>query len=186
MNKTGQVTLTKFLQFCREIQPEVQEDIQRFFEGVVFFPYDNELLLQAFLFLNINQLLPNCRRLLLFEKSPVDGKSTDRGKCDFVYLLENNHLLLIETKYIEVCSPGATERTRRNKHRKKVLEQVIELKSSFCQHWRIPSELIQCAVFTTDSDLISRGKELNIATHSITMEQLEQWRKQQKLQLKNR
>ncbi|MGB7442123.1 MAG: hypothetical protein WA919_13710 [Coleofasciculaceae cyanobacterium] len=186
MNLINKGSLTQFLIFCSEIQPEAKEDIGRFFEGVIFFPYDNELLLQAFLFLNINKLLPNCRKLLLFEKSPVDGKSTNLGKCDFVYLLDNNHLLLIETKYIDVQSSGATERARRNKHRKKVFEQVIEWKDCFSQYWQIPSELIQCTVFTTDSDLRTRGEELNIATHSITIEELEQWRKQQKHELKGR
>ena len=79
--------LNKFVAYCKKIQPQSQQDIKRFFEGVVGFPYDKELLLQAYLFLNIQSLFPSCSELLLFEKSPI-ADYTDLGKCDFVYLIQ--------------------------------------------------------------------------------------------------
>ncbi len=108
--------LQQFVDFCRQVKPQNQNDIRRFFEGVVFFPYNNELLLQAFLFLNIHNYFPSCIELLLFENCP-DGYSTDQGKCDFVYLAEDNKIVLIETKFIDTVDTGATEQKRRNKHR---------------------------------------------------------------------
>lgn len=63
--------LHEFILYCKDIQPQTQEDIKRFFEGVVGFPYDQELLLQAFIFLNLNKYFPVCTDLLLFKKSPI-------------------------------------------------------------------------------------------------------------------
>lgn len=50
------MSIEKFVSFCQRIQPQTQKDLRRFFEGVVFFPYDNELLLQAFLFFNLKKI----------------------------------------------------------------------------------------------------------------------------------
>ena len=50
--------LNNFVAYCKRIQPQTQENIRKFFEGVVGFPYDKELLLQAYLFLNIQRLFP--------------------------------------------------------------------------------------------------------------------------------
>jgi hypothetical protein len=51
-----------FIQACQAIQPERPEEIRRFFEGAVCFPYDKELLLQAFVYFNIERYLPDCDR----------------------------------------------------------------------------------------------------------------------------
>ncbi|WP_341527277.1 hypothetical protein WKK05_33030 [Nostoc sp. UHCC 0302] len=168
--------LNKFVSYCRRIQPQTQEDIKKFFEGVIVFPYDKELLLQAYLFLNIKELFPSCAELLLFEKSPI-ADYTDLGKCDFVYLTFKGNLLLIETKFIDTEATGATERKRRNKHRNKVFEQVITLKSRFSEYWDIRLEQLECGVFTTDSEIAWRGNDMNVVTKSICINHLEQWRK---------
>ncbi len=168
--------LYKFVSYCKKIQPQTQEDIKKFFEGVIVFPYDKELLLQAYLFLNLRNLFPSCSELLLFEKSPI-ADYTDLGKCDFVYLTRQGSLFLIETKFIDTQATGATERKRRNKHRNKVFEQVITLKSRFSQYWNITSEELECGVFTTDPELDWRGNDVNVVTKSISIEYLEEWRR---------
>ena len=171
--------LNKFVYYCKQIQPQTQEDIKRFFEGVVVFPYDKELLLQAYLFLNIKDLFPLCSELLLFEKSPISDY-TDLGKCDFVYLTYIGGLFFIETKFIDTEATGATERKRRNKHRNKVFEQVITLKNRFSEYWNLEREQLACGVFTTDSEIDWRGNDTNVVTKSISIDNLEKWRKNYK------
>jgi hypothetical protein len=161
------VSLNQFIQACHAIQSEPPEDIRRFFEGVVCFPYDKELLLQAFVYLNIERYLPNCDRLLLFEKSPDLGNRTDLGKCDFVYLTTDPTIVLIETKYIDLIAHGTTAQRRRTKKRKDVLEQVGK--------WQLPSECFESAVFTTDPSLASRGVEQGITTEFVSIEALFEW-----------
>ena len=167
--------LDQFVSYCKRVQPQSPEDIARFFEGVIGFPYDKELLLQAYLYLNIQNLFPNCSELLLFEKSPISDY-TDLGKCDFVYLTSDKKLFLIETKFIDTTASGATERKRRNKHRNKVFEQVITLKNRFSQYWNIQVEELDCGVFTTDSEIDWRGNDVNVVTKSVAIHELEEWR----------
>ncbi|MEM7771756.1 MAG: hypothetical protein AAGA75_22670 [Cyanobacteria bacterium P01_E01_bin.6] len=166
--------LSKFLEYCRECQPHSSERIQRFFEGVVCFPYDQELLLQAYLYLNMSQLFGDCDRLLLFEKPPY-GEYTNIGKCDFVYLTKDEHILLIETKYIDTSASGDTERKRRNKHRNKVINQVQSLTQTFCDYWEFRPDQIEGAVFTTDPSIASRSDKANIQSRCITTQALYEW-----------
>jgi hypothetical protein len=160
----------KFVLYCKKIQPQPQEDIKRFFEGVVGFPYDKELLLQAYLFLNIQQIFPLCSELLLFEKSPI-ADYTDLGKCDFVYLTSSEKIFIIETKFIDTAATGATERNRN-----KVFEQVITLKSRFSEYWNINQEQLECGVFTTDPEVAWRGNGVNVMTKAVSIDKLEYWR----------
>ena len=167
-------SLVDFVKYCQSVQPQANSDIRRFFEGVIYFPYDNELLLQSYLFLNIHYIFPSCQELLLFEKPPYGGY-TNKGKCDFVYLASDNRLLLIETKYIDLDAHGGTKRKRRNKHRNKVFEQVLGLKAIFCQHWSLPDDYIQCAVFTTDPQLSRRAEESSVDAKYISIADLNKW-----------
>lgn len=176
--------LQRFVAFCRKAQPQSREDIQRFFEGVIFFPHDNELLLQSFLFFNIKTHFPLCVDLLLFEKSP-NGENTDQGKCDFVYLTRNSRITLIETKFIDTESTGRTERTRRNKHRSKVIDQVTVLKQKFSTKWNIPPALIDCCVFTTE-DLIGRERAEEIQARYVPIETLNQWQNSERNRLETK
>lgn len=169
--------IKSFVAFCRKLQPQSPENIKRFFEGVVLFPYDKELLLQAYLYLNIKNIFPLCTELLLFEKA-LNGENTDLGKCDFVYLTKENNLLLIETKFIDIQVKGRTKKTRRTQHRTKVIEQVVDLKTKFSTYYKIPNEKIHCGIFTTDPALIKRSKQLNIITASISIDCLNQWQQQ--------
>ena len=173
---TASYAISNFVTYCKRMQPQTHDEIARFFEGVVSFPYDKELLLQAYLFLNIKQLFPFCSELLLFEKSPISDY-TDLGKCDFVYLTPHFKLFLIETKFIDTNATGATERKRRNKHRNKVFDQVITLKSRFSEYWNINAEELETAVFTTDPEVSWRGNGMNVLTKCISIENLESWRK---------
>jgi hypothetical protein len=171
--------LTRFIQSCEQIQPEQPADILRFFQGVIAFPYDKELLLQAYVHLNIHQYLPNCDRLLLFEKSPDLAHRTDLGKCDFVYLTQHHTLVLIETKYIDLDAHGTTAQRRRTKKRKDVLAQVDKLKTFFKDYWFISPEMVECAVFTTDPSLASRAAEFGIRSEWIAIEALFDWQQHQ-------
>lgn len=171
--------LARFIQSCEQIQPEHPSDILRFFQGVIGFPYDKELLLQAYVHLNIHQYLPTCDRLLLFEKSPDLAHRTDLGKCDFVYLTQNKTLALIETKYIDLDAHGTTAQRRRTKKRKDVLAQVDKLKTFFKDYWFISPEMVECAVFTTDPSLASRAAELGIRSEWISIEALFDWQQHQ-------
>ena len=173
----SQKPLESFVRYCKKVQPQPHGHIRRFFEGVVCFPYDNELLLQSYLYLNIYDIFPECQELLLFEKPPYGGY-TNKGKCDFVYLTTDQELLLIETKYIDLMSSGGTKRKRRNKHRNKVFEQVLGLKKIFCEHWKMPESCIDCAVFTTDPHLSSRGEELDVDAQFIDIAELFAWQEQ--------
>jgi hypothetical protein len=175
----AQASLNQFIQACQIIQPERPEDVRRFFEGVVCFPYDQELLLQAFVYLNIGQYLPTCDRLLLFEKSPDLGNRTDLGKCDFVYLTTQQTLFLIETKYIDLTAHGTTAQRRRTKKRKDVLEQVGKLKTLLSTTWNIPIHCFECAVFTTDPSLVARSAENGILTEFVSIDDLLEWKVQQ-------
>ena len=170
----SQKNLEPFITYCKTVQPQSHKEVKRFFEGVVCFPYDNELLLQSYLFLNIHTVFPLCQELLLFEKPPYGGY-TNKGKCDFVYLTSDHKLLLIETKYIDLNSSGGTKRKRRNKHRNKVFEQVIGLKQIFCEYWGVPKECVECAVFTTDPHLSLRGAELVVDAQFILISDLLDW-----------
>lgn len=149
--------LEEFISTCqKDIQPESLEKINTFFKAVVGFPYDKELLLQAYLYLNIHQVFPECQELLLFEKPPLKGR-TDRGKCDFLYLTTTGNLFLIETKYIDTQATGSTARNTRKEHRKKVFKQVTELRKAFSQYHNLPIDLFSCGVFTTDVELQNNG-----------------------------
>ena len=171
--------LAQFVSYFKRIQPPSPDAIQKFFYGVIVFPYDKELLLQSYLYLNIKKLFPSCSELLLFEKSPISDY-TDLGKCDFVYLTSDRKLFLIETKFIDTTASGATERKRRNKHRNKVFEQVITLKNRFGQYWNIKVEELECGVFTTDPEIDWRGNNINVTTKSVSIGNVEQWRLAQK------
>ncbi len=175
-------TLQEFIAFSRKVQPQSREDIKRFFEGVIFFPYDNELRLQAFLFFNLQNYFPSCTDLLLFEKSP-NGKNTEFGKCDFVYLTNNGRIRLIETKFIDTRSTGKTERTRRNDHRSKVFKQVTDLRKEFSSRCDIPVNLIDCCVFTTE-DLTHREEAGEVQAKYVSIATLDKWQEEEKNRLK--
>lgn len=170
--------LQQFIDSCKNLQPGSSEDIQRFFEGVVFFPYDDELLLQAFLFFNINNYFPFCTELLLFESSP-NGKNTEEGKCDFVYLTQDNKIALIETKFINTENTGATEQKRRNAHRNKVFQQVITLQQKFSNIWNIPENMFDCCIFTTEN-LSYRAETTSINAKYIPIKELKKWQQKTK------
>ena len=174
-NANTQAAIAAFIQACQSVQPEGATEVRRFFEGVACFPYDKELLLQAFVYFNLERYLPYCRELLLFEKSPDLAHRTDLGKCDFVYLTDHQTLCLIETKYIDLDAHGTTAQRRRTKKRKEVLEQVNHLKLSLSQHWEIPLAQFEGAVFTTDPSLALRGSEQGIKTEFVAIDALFAW-----------
>ncbi len=175
--------LQEFVAFCRSVQPQSREDVKHFFEGVIFFPYDDEMELQAYLFFNLKKYFPLCTDLLLFEKYP-NGKNTQLGKCDFAYLTSNGRVALIETKFIDTESTGSTERKRRNEHRVKVFKQVVDLKKEFSNTWEIPIDLIDCCVFTTE-DLTHREEAGKILAKHVSIATLKIWQRDEQKRLKS-
>ncbi|WAN68856.1 hypothetical protein BJP36_41575 [Moorena producens JHB] len=79
--------IDKFVSYCQGEQPQSEEDMRRFFIGVIGFPYDNELLLQAYLFFNINSLFPTCSQLILFENALIQDYK-NLGKVVFFILVK--------------------------------------------------------------------------------------------------
>lgn len=169
--------LQQFIEFCKEVQPQSQKEIQRFFEGVVCFPYDSELLLQSFLYFNIDSFFPYCQDLLLFEKAP-NGKNTDQGKCDFVYQSENG-IVIIETKYIDTQKSGGNSSSSKNEKRNQVFDQVEKRRKKFVEQWNILPEAITGNVFTTE-DLTYRAEASGIVPRYVSCEQLEVWQQEMK------
>lgn len=169
--------LEKFIDFCQQVQPYSQAQISRFFAAVVGFPYDKELLLQAYLYFHVQTLFPDCRQLLLFEQSLVQNR-TDLGKRDLVYLTHHGSLFFIETKYIDTEVTGKNKRSRRTSHRKKVLAQALEVKEQLLQHWQIEPELCQCGVFTTDASIDAQASQQGIMARSIAIAELKHWQSQ--------
>lgn len=175
--------IQKFIAFCKEKQPQPQSNIKKFFESVILFPYDKELLLQSYLYLNIENIFPSCRELLLFEKAP-NGINTNQGKCDFVYLTVENNILLIETKFIRIKNNMTkTEKTRKTSHRSKVIEQVFLLKDKFSIEHNVQKTKLYCGIFTTDPHITQRANEFGILADFISSDSLEQWQKQQESNL---
>lgn len=147
--------LDDFVTYCRAQQPQSPQAIARFFESVVGFPYDNELLLQAYLYLNSRSIFPTCRDLLLFEKAPIANR-TDFGKCDLIYLTDDDCVFSIETKYIDTVTTGATERKRRNKHRNDAIDQALARREQLREAWGLPGDRLLCGTFTTDPGVAAR------------------------------
>jgi len=171
--------LQRFLDSCRQAQPYSAAAAKQFFEGVVCFPVEQELLLQAFLYLNVRTYFPACQEMLLFEAAPNLNGHTNQGKCDFVFLTQHDKLLLIETKFIS-DDPGDTKRTRRTKQRKQVMNQVQTLKTQFCQHWDLAADRIDGAIFTTDSSLEERSRKEGIDAMFISVSDLKEWQQRQR------
>ena len=58
--------------------------------------------LQAYLYLNFEQLFSECKELLLFERPLINRKSTQFGKLDFLFLTHNNKLMIVELKLLKL------------------------------------------------------------------------------------
>ncbi|NEP52664.1 MAG: hypothetical protein F6K65_29220 [Moorea sp. SIO3C2] len=172
--------IERFVLYCQRRQPQIEEEMRHLFRGVIGLSYDKEILLQAYLFFNIKSLFPNCSKLILFEQAIIKDY-TNLGKVNFVYLSKDNDLVLIKTKYINTEATGKHERTRRNKHRNKVLEQVIAWKEQFRDYWKLSTNQIHCGVFTTDPQVGDRAKSTDIIAKSISTSELERWQKNYKV-----
>ncbi|MGQ4649112.1 hypothetical protein [Lyngbya aestuarii] len=178
--------ITQFIEFCDKTRQSCTNFRDFFEQAICQISSERELLLQAFLFFNSDKFFPSCIDVVLFEQSPDGLGNTHFGKCDFIYTTEKDTLFLIETKFINTRIGGKTARNTRNSQRNKVFEQVISLKQKLSQFWEIPEELLDCGVFTTDPRLLPRGLELNVATKSISIEQLENWHLAKKHELKTK
>ncbi|NET38707.1 MAG: hypothetical protein F6K19_43085 [Cyanothece sp. SIO1E1] len=175
--------LEQFVASCRKIQPQDQQDARKLFEGIICFPYEQELLLQAFLFLNLHVFFPTCTHLLLFEKPPVK-KYTDQGKCDFVFLTEENTLFLIETKFIDTAASGTRAVKKRTRQRQRVIAQVQDLRLKFSKYWGLPLNYLECGVFTTDLRLADYRNTWGVTVRATTLDHLKQWQREQRTRLR--
>ena len=180
MNKGIETFLNSWRAFrsCTEI------DIERWFrtkaleykDEEVF--YISERMLQTYLFLNIKDIFPECKELILFERPLLDRKSVNAGRCDFVFLTHKNKLMLIETKVINDEISGSTARSLRNMRRRKVVQQVLRGKSQLHCWFNIPKRKIVCAIVTTDLVIHRRMKfhsEYNIKSAYVSLREIRNW-----------
>ncbi|MFW9995166.1 MAG: hypothetical protein ACFFD4_24225 [Candidatus Odinarchaeota archaeon] len=119
-----------------------------------------EILLHAYLYLNLEQFFSGIKKLLLHE-SDYHEDLNETWNGDFVFLTEFNRILIVETKYIR-------HREGRNpKHTclcKRVLFQSLLKRKMLNLAWGVPEDLIDCAVFTTDHCLVNQAKRLVVTT----------------------
>ncbi|MCL1463152.1 hypothetical protein [Argonema galeatum] len=174
--------MNEFVSFCKGKALQSQEDYIKFFEDVVCGRYseDKELLLQAFLFFNVQKYFTSCKELILFEQSPDVLGNTHLGKCDLVYLTDRDSLFVIETKYIDTQATGDTAKKRRNKQRNQVINQVIDFRDKLSIYWQIPIKQLRCGVFTTDLQPNERGFRSGVIPKSISILDLEEWQENKK------
>ena len=176
--------LNKFLNSWRDFRSCTEIDIERWFrtkaleykDEEVF--YISERMLQTYLFLNIREIFPECKELILFERPLIDRKSVNVGLCDFVFLTHKNKLMLIETKVMNDETSGSTARTLRSMRRRKVVQQVLRGKSQLNRWFNIPKRKIVCAIVTTDLVIHRRMKvhsEYNIKSAYVSLSEIRDW-----------
>jgi hypothetical protein len=171
--------LTNFISSWKSIREDNDADLEKSFESYIYYSKTsgsmNENLLQAYLYLNKNKIFPNCSDLLIYERS-LWGNRTDRGKVDMIFMTKNKKLLIVETKFLDRLTSGPTQRTKRRKHRQKVIDQVLKVKEQIVTSFHIPEDCVICAVFTTDSYHIdSRATSHNIISKRVEVDFLNEW-----------
>lgn len=174
--------LAEFFAYCQRERPGDETDLERYFEGVVCFPVEEELLLQAWLWFHRHRRLPRVEALLLFEHALV-GQATEHGKCDFLFRTGGNRILAVETKYIERKGHGRKHRRKRTGHRRKVREQIEQIPQVLHEHWKIPPEAVDRCIFTTDPvvrERVPAGVEVQV----VEPEDLQRWQRRTRKRLR--
>jgi hypothetical protein len=194
MNPQEDEGMEAFTDFCKREQPKVPEHVEMYFNGVTVFPPENETLLQAYLYFNVEGLFPQARELLLYERPPDRDGHQNKGKVDFVYRTDDG-LLLIETKYLhpkyhsmnEAVSnrKGRTKRRKKNSDRNKVVKQALENRALISKEWGIPEGSIACAILTNDDNMEARTRENGILHGHVRKHDLDRWRGQRIAFLEN-
>lgn len=107
--------------------------------------------LQLYLYHNITRHFPTIRKddLLLYEQAIFENR-TDVSKIDFLFKTQNSQLMVIEVKYLDFRVSGKTAKTRRNKHRSKVRDQVRKHASLIEREFNLNPEDVIGAVFTNE------------------------------------
>ncbi|WP_373540923.1 hypothetical protein [Chamaesiphon sp.] len=172
-------TLTRFVCACKTSQDGRKLFFKQEFQEIILDSCDKEMLLQAFLFFNIDRFFPEYTNILMYEQTPDLSDATQSGKCDFVYISKARRVMIIETKFIDYNHFGPTARKRRNNHRQKVVNQSVDFRAKLSRQWSIPIEIIDCSIFTTE-DLNYREKNNNIISKYISIEDLNTWHQEEK------
>lgn len=181
--KTMNKRIEKFINYWRTFRSCTEIDIESWFrikaleykDEEVF--YISERMLQTYLFLNIEDIFPECKELILYERPLFDKHSTQFGKFDFLFLTKENKLMVIETKIIGSNFGGKTERTKRTKKRRKIKEQLIRDKRQLIS-LGIPEELVLCRIFATDNFWTEMERNYlgeQIQAQYISTSELEKW-----------
>ena len=182
-------SLHQFLNDCRNYQPIREEDVDRYFEGIIAFPLDPEPLMHAYLWFNREDLFPQVKELILYEKPIGRMRLPNDSKVDFVFLTKDDRLLLVEVKYFPESSEtsdgrnrnGKTVRTERKNKRKKIPKQLRNdvkhlIEPDRDKGWGIPWEKIEFGVLSNDDLIENRKDEIKIEFKVISWKDLNRWR----------
>ena len=176
--------LNKFLNAWRALRSTTNIDIDRLFRYHAYrlkskdLTSINEIDLQTHLYLNVKHIFPECIELILYERPLIDRFLTNSGCYDFVFLTKQKNLKLIETKVIDTEASGSTAQTRRRRHRRKVVGQVLRGRFQLVNFFNIPENMIECAIFTTDPLVhkrIQRDTVLEVDSAYISLDELRFW-----------
>jgi len=187
--------ITIFLEYWRGLQTFPLTIVSSFFKDYVHsrkrdnLRYLSEMDLQAYLYLNLKKIFPECVKLILFERPLIDKTSSDAGCYDFVFLTDKGKIKLIETKYLDLESSGSTASSRRSNHRKKAIQQVLRGKDQLISVFGIPEKSIDCAIFTNDYQFslrLSKTPESAIEGKFVFTDDLREWLKKNRFSKNNK
>ncbi len=163
-----------FIKECQNKQPNLSTDLERFIDGIIALPIEKEFLLQAYAIRNFERMFGVSSFPILYER-PLPDDRPDMDKMDIIFLAENGHLFVMETKYLDQV-PGSTARSRRNRHRNKVHEQILRAKGALSDQWNIGPDAVSFVIFTNDMALLLRPPTNIYEIRTISSDALELWR----------
>lgn len=175
--------MQEFIRYCRDIQPEDDLDLSAYFVGVACLQPNMEKLLQAYLYFNLNKYYSGYHQVLLYERS-VAGKDNGRSSVDFTFLNGENRILLVGTNFVDTGVPGNASGSDGACETMEVRDQITAARDFLIEQYDISGEDIIMAHFTTDPDS-GPSHDSNIDSHSISIDDLMNWRKEFRKRLRD-
>jgi hypothetical protein len=181
-------SLTHFVDCCRDFQPIREEDIDRYFKGIIAFPLDPEPLMHAYLWFNRYELFPQVKELILYEKPIGKDRLPNESKVDFVFLTKDDTLLLAEVKFLPEGNVTEDGRKRiskritaeRNRKRNKLIDQMRRHMGYLIgpdeNQWSISKDMIELAVLSNDARIGERARGFGWDHRKISHDELMGWR----------
>lgn len=164
--------MNNFILFCKNNYPNLHARLEKRFQVYQYlFRSPSEQTLGFYLYFHLKEFFPECKEIILYE-SPLIGNRSDYGTADFICLTTNNKIMVIELKFIDVESSGHTAQVKRNKARKKVIEQVLRWKRVIMYYYNVPEEDILCRTFTTDSLTVWKSERAGLSGKYVPISKL--------------